>query len=174
MSIDFSNRLPNTPHSLYPQTDVDQSFNTLHNGPSSPTHPHVASSIQAHHYEHTEALSVPEQPQYDLFTNSPSASSFTSPRYRTNASSSSSLGPAYNSMNGDTMYSHPSFGDNLPSFSGSNRNTFDMMGISPSFNSSGKVSPLTPTDSVGPLPPVSAFPPSIGMNGLHKEYAHHS
>jgi recombining binding protein (suppressor of hairless) len=169
MSIDFSSQLPTTQHTLYPQTDVDQSFTTLHNGPSSPAHPHVAPPIQGHHYEHTEGISsVQEQPHYDLFSNSPSSNSFASQRYRTNASSSSSLGPTYNNMNGDTIYPHPSFGDNVPSFSGSNRNTFEMMGISSSY-SSGKVSP---NDGTGPLPPVSAFPPSVGMNGLQKEYSH--
>ena len=81
------------------------------------------------------------------------------------------------------MYTHPSFTD--PSFNGSNSNTYDIM----SNISSGKVSPLTPADSVNGLHHSPAFPPSgkeytpssfgdiherrlpnVGSNGYQSEY----
>ncbi|KAF8623071.1 hypothetical protein AX15_006489 [Amanita polypyramis BW_CC] len=103
----------------------------------------------------------PDHSPYDIFPNSANPGSFSSSRYRTNASSSSSLGPSYG-VNSDTLYSHPSFNDAVPSFNGPNVNPYDMMnGISSSY-SSGKVSPLTPSDPVGGLHGPSGFPPSIG------------
>lgn len=91
---------------------------------------------------------------YDLFTNSPSANF--GQRYRGNASSSSSLGPSY-AIN-DGGYSQSPYTDS--SFSGYN----DIMGSLPSSYSSGKVSPLTPNDSVTALhhpsfPPPKDYPP---------------
>ena len=168
MSIDFNSPIPNSAHSGYGQAELDRAFTSLHNGGSSPSQHIVGETIQSHEFDHPEGLGVPEQPAFDIFSTS-SGNSFASPRYRTNASSSSSLGPAYN-MNGESTYSHPSFTDNVPSFGASNGNTYDMMGM-PSSYSSGKVSPLTPSDTVGPLPPVSTFPSSVGIN---KEYSHPS
>jgi recombining binding protein suppressor of hairless len=74
-------------------------------------------------------------------------------------------------MNGEPIYSHASFNDSVPPFSGSNGNPYDIINGMPSSYSSGKVSPLTPNDTVGHLPSVSAFSSSVGMNSVHKEYA---
>jgi recombining binding protein suppressor of hairless len=167
MSIDFSSTIINTPtHHVYGQAELDQAFTNMRNGGFFSLYHYVREFIE---FGLTEGLGAPEQPGYDLYTPSPSGNAFASQRYRTNASSSSSLGPGYN-MNGDSMYSHPSYADNVPSFVGANRNNFDMMTI-PSY-ASGKMEPLTPNSPVGPLPSASTFPPSVAMNGVHKEYPH--
>ncbi|KAF9062429.1 hypothetical protein BDP27DRAFT_1271619 [Rhodocollybia butyracea] len=64
-----------------------------------------------------------------------------SARYRGNAS-----GPNF----GDGLYSQQSFNDSVPSFGSSNGNPYDMIHSLPSSYGSGKVSPLTPNDPVGP------------------------
>jgi recombining binding protein suppressor of hairless len=155
MSLDFS---PSNSQSLYPPTDPFH----LHNNsdPSSPTSHHQLSS--AHPFDHSkEPLDPPDHPNYDLFTNSTSPSAFSSHRYHTNASSSASLGPSYG-INSEGLYSHSSFSDSVPSFTGSNNNPYDMINSLPSSYGSGKVSPLTPSDPVGGLHHSSGFPPSIG------------
>jgi len=142
--------------------------------------------IQQHHpFEQSDSpMDTADHANYSLFSESTSPTSFTSQRYRTNASSSSSLGPAYG-MNSDNIYSHASFADSVPSFNGSNGNPYDII----STISSGKVSPLTPSDSglhhPGGFPPAVAgkdFPPQafgdvherrlpgVGPNGYHSEY----
>jgi recombining binding protein suppressor of hairless len=130
MSLEFS------PHSLYPPSDP------FHSDP-----PH-------HHLSHQEPLDPPDHPNYDLFPNSTSPSSFSSHRY------ASSSGPSYG-INSDGLYSHSSFGDSVPSFAGSNNNNnpYDMINSLPSSYGSGKVSPLTPSDSVGGLHHSAGFPP---------------
>ncbi|KAJ7178391.1 jkappa-recombination signal binding protein [Mycena crocata] len=108
---------PHSQHGMYAQNDIDQAFNV-----------------------HPDA-NPPHQRQYDS-----SEGSF-GPRYHTNASSSSSLGPpSY-----DGMYSHPSFPD--ASAYPSNPNPYD---ITSSYGS-GKVSPLTPTDPVAGIHHPSPF-----------------
>lgn len=163
MSIDFAAG-PNQPqHGLYGQPDLDSSFN-LHgsdNVSPSPTH----QLNPPHAFDHPEPLEPPEHPHYDLFPNNPaSGPSFSSQRYRTNASSSSSLGPNYG-VSSEGIYSHASFGDSLPSFNNSNGNPYDMINSLSSSYSSGKGSPLTPNDPVGGLHHPSAFP------GSNKDYS---
>ncbi|KAJ7217855.1 jkappa-recombination signal binding protein [Mycena pura] len=110
-------------HGMYAQNDNDQAFNAHSDGP--PHHPHFESS-EGHAFGSA---------------------------YRTNASSSSSLGPPRYGMNNDPMYSHSSFPD--ASYS-SSANPYADINTLPSY-SSGKVSPLTPTDPVGALHHPSAF-----------------
>ncbi|RDB25129.1 Suppressor of hairless [Hypsizygus marmoreus] len=100
-------------------------------------------------------------PNYDVFPG-PSSAPFSSHRYRTNASSSSSLGPGY-PINPDGLYSHPTFGDSVPSF-GPNSNPYDMINSLPSSYGSGKVSPLTPSDPVGGLHHSAPFPNNKDFN----------
>ena len=179
MSIDFQQS--NT-HSLYPQPDIEQSFIHSSNS-SSPTHPQLNNHLH-HPFDQSEPMDTADHHSYGLFSDSSSSAPFTSQRYRTNASSSSSLGPPYG-INSENMYSHPSFTDSVPSFNGSNGNTYDIM----SNISSGKVSPLTPADSVNGLHHSPAFPqsgkeyppsgfgdiherrlPNVGSNGYQSEY----
>ncbi|KAF5370662.1 hypothetical protein D9758_001933 [Tetrapyrgos nigripes] len=72
---------------------------------------------------------------YDLFSHNN--------RFRSNASSSPYA------LNGDAVYPHQSFPDNVSSFpQASNPNPYDLMN---GYGSSGKVSPLTPNDPVAPI-----------------------
>ncbi|KAF8894023.1 hypothetical protein BD779DRAFT_1435397 [Infundibulicybe gibba] len=156
MSLDYPPPSTQSQHGIYAQPDLDQSFNI---------HGQENSSTPSHNFDHHEGLDTPEHPNnYSLFPNSAPASSFTTQRYRTNASSSSSLGPGYG-ISSDGIYSHPSFSDSVPSFNSSNGNGYDIMNSS---YSSGKVSPLTPNDPTGVLHHASAFPPP----GADKDYAH--
>ncbi|KAJ7497495.1 hypothetical protein FB451DRAFT_1121077 [Mycena latifolia] len=103
-------------HGMYAQNDIDPAFNVHPDGPP-------------HHQARFEG----------------SEGHFGS-GYRTNASSSSSLGPPSYGLNGDGMYPHSSFPD--APYPQSNGNPYDMS------YGSGKVSPLTPTD---PIHHPSAF-----------------
>jgi hypothetical protein len=113
-----------------------------------------------------------EHSSYDLFPNSSSNGSLSSQAYRTNASSSSSLGHSYG-ISSDNIYGHPPFNDSVPSFTGSNgSNPYDIMGgLSSSYNSSssGKVSPLTPSDSVGFNAPPD-FSSSLGVKDFQSSF----
>ncbi|KAK2464231.1 hypothetical protein APHAL10511_003688 [Amanita phalloides] len=161
MSLDFSANTASH-HPLYPQPDIDHSFQ--------------------------DSMDNSDHNAYDIFPNSASAASFSSSRYRTNASSSSSLGHSY-SVNSDSLYPHPPFNDPVNSFNPSNVAPYDMINAIPSSYSSGKVSPLTPSDSVGGLhgpasfqsvgnKDYSAFPdvpdrrlPNVaGSNGYHSDF----
>ncbi|KAH7911980.1 LAG1-DNAbind-domain-containing protein [Hygrophoropsis aurantiaca] len=149
-------------HGLYGQADLDQAFNSLQTvDNSSPAHHHLTQTIPSHNFDHSEALEVSEHPPYDLFSNN--GSSFASQRYRANSSSSSSLSPNYG-MAPDGVYSHPSFGDSVPSFGPPNNNPYDVISSVPSSYSSGKGSPLTPSDPMTGIQHSPVFPHSIGSS----------
>lgn len=86
--------------------------------------------------------------------------------YRTNGSSSSSLGPPRYGINSDGMY-HSSFPD--ASYPPSNGNPYDIGSLPSSYSNGGKVSPLTPTDPGGlhhPSPFSSKdYPPNYSELG---------
>lgn len=154
-------------HSLYGQPELNPSY-SLHGsdnvgvyGPSSDVGADTKPSI----YRQPEHLDNSEHSNYELFPGNANGGSFASQRYRTNASSSSSLTPSYG-MNSDGLYSQGTFGDSVPPFGSSNGNPYDMISSMPSSYSSGKVSPLTPSDPVGGLH-HGQFPPSINT----KDYA---
>lgn len=161
MSLDFSPGSTQT-HGIYGHAELDQALNSLQNSESS-SHHQLGGGMASGGFDPTEGLDVPDHSSYDLFSNSPPTTSFGTQHYRTNASSSSSLGPNYG-MGGEPVYSH-SFGDSVPSFSGSN--PYDMVHSLPSSYSSGKISPLTPND---PMQPPSLFPLQSGMNSVGKDY----
>ncbi|KAJ4001569.1 hypothetical protein F5050DRAFT_1331330 [Lentinula boryana] len=127
VSMDFTSGPAGPQHNVYGQSEIDHPFSTLH-------------------------TSDPDHSNYDLFSHS-APNSFGA-RYRN--TSSSSLGGNYAGLNGDSLYSQQSFNDSVPSFGSSNGNPYDMIHSLPSSYGSGKVSPLTPSDSVGPLHP--SFP----------------
>ena len=83
-----------------------------------------------HPLDRNESLDVAEHPSYDIFA-SPSSGSLASQRYRTNASSSSSLGQSY-ALGVDTMYSSSSFPDSLPPFHSSSSHPYDLISSLPS------------------------------------------
>ncbi|KAI0082055.1 LAG1-DNAbind-domain-containing protein [Panus rudis PR-1116 ss-1] len=111
---------------------------------------------------HGDGLDV-EHNSYDIFS---SSGSLASQRYRTNASSSSSLGPNYG-LGVDPIYPQGSFSDPLPPFHPPPSAPYDLMGSLPSSYSSGKPSPLTPNDSA--LQHPSSFP----FSGHTKDYPHY-
>lgn len=168
MSLDFS--ATSSPHHLY-QPDID--FSSLHPNNDLPT-PHSHSNPHNPPMSnHQDSLDVSEHPSYDLFSNGGhSSGSLASHRYRANGSSPS-LGHTY-SMNVDGIYPQSSFNESLPPFHQSASNPYDMMGSLPSSYSSGKPSPLTPSDAIGGLPPPSGYSFQNG-NGASKDYhSHHS
>lgn len=89
-----------------------------------------------HHFDQQDPMDAADHPAY----------MFNDPRYRTNASSSSSLNHSF-----DGLY-HPPFGESVPSFNSGNYDIITNL-------SSGKVSPLTPSDSVTSLHHPPGFPP---------------
>lgn len=115
-------------------------------------------------------METTDHSNYELFPNS--TGSLSSQAYRTNASSSSSLGHNYG-MNSDNIYSHPQFSESVPSFASSNSsNPYDIIGLPSSYNSSssGKVSPLTPSDPVSGFNAPHDFPPALGVKDFQPSY----
>ncbi|EIW82739.1 LAG1-DNAbind-domain-containing protein [Coniophora puteana RWD-64-598 SS2] len=138
------------PNALYGQPDLDNAFSPIHSvDNNSPAHPHISN----HSFDQQEGMDVPE-----LFTNG--ANNFSS-RYR--ASSASSSGPSYG-LSSENVYNHTNFGDSQGSFGNSNGNPYELMSV-PSSYSSGKVSPLSPTDPMTGIQQSPVFPQSSGMNG---------
>jgi len=159
MSLDFTGSAStHVPHGMYGQGDLD-SLQSVEGA----SHYHMGGGLHHNGFDHADSLDVPEHPGFDIFSNS-QTNNFGSQRYRTNASSSSSLGPNY-SIGGDPTYSH-SYADPVPPFSGGN--PYDMgHGLQSSY-SSGKVSPLTPSD---PMQQASLFSSQNGISGGGKEFA---
>ncbi|KAI0930485.1 hypothetical protein AcV5_007177 [Taiwanofungus camphoratus] len=164
MSIDFS---PGPQQGLYGQPDLDHAFSALQTSgdlsttPQPHSHANGHMHINPHSLDRMDALDIQDHPTYDIFTN-PSSNSLATQRYRTNASSSSSLGPGY-AIGVDTMYSQTPFPDSLPSFHNPNPGPYDMMtGLSSSY-SSGRPSPLTPSDGMGSFQQSPSFPFSSGQ-----------
>ncbi|KAF8070604.1 hypothetical protein FPV67DRAFT_1561369 [Lyophyllum atratum] len=163
MSLDFS---PSPQHNIYAQSDMDQYHMHPADAPNSPT---THQPLHSHSFDNSETIDSPDHPNFDIFPG-PSSGAFSSQRYRTNASSSSSLGPNYG-INSDGLYSHSSFSDSVPSFNGSSGgNPYDMVNSLPSSYGSGKVSPLTPSDPVGSLHHPSNFPSHVG----NKDFTSHN
>ncbi|CDO75348.1 hypothetical protein BN946_scf184966.g16 [Trametes cinnabarina] len=161
MSLDFP---PSSQHSLYPQNDLDSPYNSLPNASDIPPPPHQHQSshsqLNGHVLDRGEPMDVSDHGTYDLF----SASAHSSQRFRSN-NSSSSMSSSYG-LGVDNLYSQSPFSDSLPQFHNPSPNPYDLMGGLPSSYSSGKPSPLTPSDTVGSLQ-HSAFP--FG-NGQPKDF----
>ncbi|KII92822.1 hypothetical protein PLICRDRAFT_37612 [Plicaturopsis crispa FD-325 SS-3] len=157
ISMDFT-APPGSQNGMYAQAELDQALSSLHSSEnSSPVHHPLSGTLTSNGYDNGEALDMADHPNYDFFSGTAPPGAFTSQRYRTNASSSSSLGHSY-TMGQESMYSQPSFGDSVPSFNGASANPYDMMSSMSSSYSSGKVSPLTPSDAVGGLHHSPGFP----------------
>lgn len=130
---------------------------------------HAPGHLSGPGFDQQEGMDVAqEQNGFDYFPGANGAAF--SARYRTNASSSSSLGQGYSNMGSEQLYPHaPSpFADSLSSFSQPSHNSFDLVnGLSSSY-SSGKVSPLTPNDPVIGLQSSPGFP-NLG-GGVSKDF----
>lgn len=160
MSVDYSTN--GSHQSLYGQNDIDHTFTSLQAGDLSSGHGHSSSQLP-HSLDRSDPLDVGDHGSFDVFGSS-SNHSLASQRYRTNGSSSSSLGPSY-PLGVDTMYPPPPFSNDLPPFHSSSH-SYDLIGSLPSSYSSGKPSPLTPNDVSG-LPHHSSFP----FNGQSKDFS---
>ena len=164
--MDFGAATAHQPsHGLYP-ADLDQTFSSLQSvDTASPSHHHVSQSIPPQNFDHAEPMDVPDHPPYDIFNNNPN--SFSSTRYRANSSSSPSLGPSY-SIPQDPAYPRTPFSDTVPAFAHANGSSYDIMSNVPSSysGSSGKVSPLTPSDPMTGIQ-HSPFP----LNGHQKGFS---
>lgn len=155
MSLDYSSASPssNGQHPPYQsQNDFDQALSGLHGGPQGSAHP---SHIQTHGFDQGDGMDLSaETSNYEFFSSANAHNAFGA-RYRTNASSSSSLGQGgFPGLSGEGLYpnSQSPFGD----FSApSQQHPYDLVSGLPSSYSSGKVSPLTPSD------------PVIGLQGGH-------
>ena len=154
-----------TSHALYP-ADLDQTFSSLQSvDTASPSHHHLSQSIPPQNFDHPEPMDVPDHPPFDLFNNN--TGPFSSSRYRA-SSSSSSLGPSY-SIPQDPSYQRTSFSDAVPTFAHSNGSSYDMLSSVPSSysGSSGKVSPLTPSESMTGM----QHSPVFSVNGHQKGFS---
>lgn len=114
--------------------------------------PHSANHLPVHHFD-SDKMDVTEHPTYDIFSHPPQPP-LPHQRFRSNTSPAApSYGP-----NSEPIYSSMFTHDSVPSFHSQNAGPYDMMGSISSSLSSGKATPLTPSDSIGGLP-FSAGPP---------------
>ncbi|KAH9931053.1 uncharacterized protein BXZ73DRAFT_90143 [Epithele typhae] len=153
MSLDFP---PPPSQHLYPQQDLDHPFSSLPNGDlASSSHQHPSHlPMNGHVLDRPDSMDVSDHSSYDIF----SGSAQNNGRYRASSASSSALPP----FGMDSMYSnHSPFSDPLPQFHNPSPDPYGL------YNSSGKPSPLSPNDSVGPLHHSSAF--TFG-NGQLKDF----
>jgi recombining binding protein (suppressor of hairless) len=140
---------------------------TFHFDPSIDTHPpHSANHLPVHTFDN-DKMDVAEHSPYDLFPHPPppppqTQPSFPHQRFRSNTSPAApSYGP-----NPEPIYSSMFSHDSVPSFHSQSAGPYDMMGSISSSLSSGKATPLTPSDPIGGLP-FSAGPP----NGIKQDFS---
>jgi recombining binding protein suppressor of hairless len=155
-SLEFASANAPPQHSLYGQPDMDPSYNLPGSesvGAFSHMRPNVGANSKQPAYRQSSLDAADHPANYELYNNpnGQGAPPFSSQRYRTNGSSSSSMGHNF-ALNSEGMYPQSSFGESVPSFGGSNG--YDMMNNG---SYSGKASPLTPSDPSlqhgGPFPP---------------------
>ena len=161
---------PQSQHSYPSQPEFDQSLNALHNQPPPSAH---TTHLNGQSFEHSgDPMDMTaEQSGYEFFPPTNGSNGFGS-RYRTNASSSSSLGQGFNGLPSDGLYPHSAspFSDSMASFSATSQHSYGLVDGLPSSYSSGKVSPLTPSDTVMGLQNSPGFPTLPGSNGVGKDY----
>ena len=112
MSMEY----PSGPNrAMYGQAELDQAFSSLQGTNSSSMHHSLGAGMQSTNFDRTDGIDGQERPSYSMYSAPPPSTSFNSHRYRTNASSSSSLNHGYG-MGTDSIYSHSSYSDSVPSF----------------------------------------------------------
>jgi len=121
--------------------------------------PHSAASLPIHTFDN-DKMDVAEHSPYDLFSHPPQPS-FPHQRIRSNTSPAA---PSYGHSS-EPIYSGMFPHDSVHSFHSQNTGPYDMMGSISSSLSSGKGTPLTPSDPIGSLP-FSAGPP----NGIKQDF----
>jgi hypothetical protein len=128
--------------------------------------PHSANHLPVHPFDNDKMDVTTEQhPSYDMFSHPPpqpqQQPSFPHQRFRSNTSPAApSYGP-----NSEPVYSGMFSHDSVPSFHSQSAGHFDMMGSISSL-SSGKATPLTPSDPTGGLP----FSPGP-TNGIKQDFS---
>jgi recombining binding protein (suppressor of hairless) len=146
MSVD-----PALPHNTSPATFLPHFDQPME------SHPHSAGHLPVHTYDN-DKLDVAEHSPYDLFPHPPQPS-FPHQRLRSNTSPAA---PTYG-HNSEPIYSNMFPHDSVHSFH--SQSPYDMMSSISSSLSSGKGTPLTPSDHNGSLP-FSAGPP----NGIKQDF----
>ena len=128
--------------------------------------PHSANHLPVHPFDN-DKMDVTDHP-YDMFPHPPpppqpqQQSSFPHQRFRSNTSPAApSYGP-----NSEPIYSGMFSHDSVPSFHSQSAGPYDMLGSMSSSLSSGKATPLTPSDPTGGLP-FSAGP----TNGIKQDFS---
>lgn len=160
MPVDY-NSLGASPQGLYGQQD-GQDPHTFN--PDVNPRGHFQDPSAGHGYPGED--NVHHQPNYDIYPGNSSdpLNSFTSQRYRSNTSSSSSLNGGYG-MGSDPLYPHPSFSEHMSSMGSSGgHNGYDMQGMTP-YGSGKRSSPLTPSDT-------PTFPSFSGPDTTMKDFSH--
>jgi recombining binding protein (suppressor of hairless) len=153
MSVDpVPSSLP--PHNTSPPTFLPHFDQTIDSHP-----PHSAGHPPLHHFDN-DKMDVGEQSPYDIFH--PPQPPFPPQRIRSNTSPAA---PSYG-HHSEQMYSGMFSHDSAQSFHSQNTGPYDLMGSIPSSLSSGKGTPLTPSDPIGNLP-FSSGPP----NGIKQDFA---
>ncbi|KZT10953.1 LAG1-DNAbind-domain-containing protein [Laetiporus sulphureus 93-53] len=124
--------------------------------------------MHQHSLDRVDALAVGDQASYDIFSAS-SSNSMSGQRFRS-AAPPSSMGPGYG-MATDAMFPQNSFPETMSSFQNSGSPSYDMINGMSSSYSSGKPSPLTPSDGIGNFHHSPGFPFS---NGQSKDFHSHN
>ena len=144
-----------TPTSLPPHNTSPATFLPPHFDQTIDTHPpHPTGHLPVHNFDN-DKMDVGEQSPYDIFH--PPQPPFTHQRLRSNTSPAA---PSYG-HNSEPVYSGMFPHESVHSFHSQNTGHYDMMGSIPSSLSSGKGTPLTPSDAIGSLPFSSGPPNSI-------------
>lgn len=158
MSVDSSSAsLPQPNHGTFLPSHFDHSID------SHP--PHSANHLPVHPFDNNK-MDVAEHSTY-IFPHPPPPPpaqpqpSFPHQRFRSNTSPAA---PSY-APNSEPIYSGMFSHDSVPSFHSQSAGPYDMMGSISSSLSSGKATPLTPSDPIGGLP-FSAAPP----NGIKQDF----
>lgn len=158
MSVDSSSSsLPHPNHGTFLPSHFDQ-----------PIAQHPTNHLPVHTFDN-DKMDVAEHSPYDMFPHPPpppppaqTQASFPHQRFRSNTSPAApSYGP-----NSEPIYSGMFSHDSVPSFHSQSAGPYDMMSGMSSSLSSGKATPLTPSDSIGGLP-FSVGPP----NGIKQDFS---
>ncbi len=161
MSVDSpSSSLPPSNHGTFLPSHFDQ--------PIDSHAPHPANPLPVHPFDN-DKMDVAEHSPYEMFPHPPpppppsqTQPSFPHQRFRSNTSPAApSYGP-----NSEPMYSGMFSHDSVPSFHSQSAGPYDMMSGMSSSLSSGKATPLTPSDPIGGLP-FSTGPP----NGIKQDFS---
>ena len=161
MSVDSaSSPLSHQNHATFLPSHFDQSMD--HHPP------HSANHLPVHPFDN-DKMDVTEHTSYDMFSHPPppppqpqQQPPISHQRFRSNTSPAApSYGP-----NSEPIYSGMFSHDSVPSFHSQNAGPYDMMGSMSSSLSSGKATPLTPSDPSGGLP-FSAGP----TNGIKQDFS---